>query len=259
MKNSIQSAPSFEWEITESQDQQKKKVYFLEKIIIAVLALLFIFPPLGFFIILIIIITFINSLQSSNIKQKEGIILEKYKIDENGITINNIKESKKSFFPWSELVSFYSYAKTNPLIGLIKNKIVGDDFVAIDKNNKHIKLRTSVNNTSKVQSMLLRKLKFKTPTNTQASFSSSNSPFKIKYSGIGLFDNWLRTPSPSNNKQNNIGFANSKQEKQFHEQTIAQKHNLQKEKEQFKRNFLIAAYIAISFILLILYFILDKN
>ena len=105
--------------------------------------------------------------------------------------------------------------------------------------------------------MLFRKLKFKSPTSAQAASSMSNSIFKIKYSGIGLFDNWLSTPSSSNNKQNNIGFVNSKQEKQFHEQTIAQRGNLQK--EAFKKKILIVSYIVIMFIVTIIYLIFDKN
>ena len=254
MKNSIQSIPSFEWEINETQDQQKKIISLLEKFFFVFILIIFIFPPLGFFMIIIAIIMFVNLKQSADMKQKEGVILEKYKIDDRGITIDNLKESKKSFFPWSELISFYSYAKTNPLLSFIRNKVAGDDFVVVDKNNKRIELRAGINNTSKVRSMLSGKLKFKTPTNTQASFSSSNSPFKIKYSEIGLFNNWLKTPSSSNNnKQNNVGFVNSKQEKQFHEQTIVQRRNLQRGKDKFKNKIIIISYIIVMFIVTSLY------
>jgi len=258
MKNQISQVSSFEWEINETQDQQKKKASFLEKIITAVLVLLFIFPPLGFFALLIIIIIFINSLQNSNIKQKENIILEKYKIDENGIAIDNLKENKKSFFSWNELSSFYSYSKINPVMGFIISKIAGDDFVIVNKNNEHVKLRVGVNDALRVRNMISGKLKFKAPTRKQAASSLSNSPFKIKYSGTGL-GNWINTSLVSNNKQNNIGFVNSKQEKQFHEQTIAQKHNLQKEKEALKQKILIISYIVIMFIVTIIYLIFDKN
>ena len=255
MKNQISQVSSFEWEINETQDQQKKKALFLEKIIFAVFALLFIFPPLGFFVILIIIIIFINSLQSSNIKQKESIILEKYKIDENGIAIDNLKENKKRFFPWNELSSFHSYSKINPVMGFIISKIAGDDFVVVNKNNKHIKLRVGINDALRVRNMLSGKLKFKAPTNTQAT-----SLFKIKYSGIGLFDNRLNSPSSlNNNRKTNIGFKNRNQEKKDHEQTIVQKHNLQKEKEEFKKKILIVSYLIVMFIVTIIYFVFYKN
>ena len=255
MKNQISQVSSFEWKINEIQYKQKKYIYLLEKIIPAMFVLLLIFPPFGFFLILIAIIIFANLKQNNNIKQKESAILEKYKIDENGIAIDNLKENKKRFFPWNELSSFHSYSKINPVMGFIISKIAGDDFVVVNKNNKHIKLRVGINDALRVRNMLSGKLKFKAPTNTQAT-----SLFKIKYSGIGLFDNRLNSPSSlNNNRKTNIGFKNRNQEKKDHEQTIVQKHNLQKEKEEFKKKILIVSYLIVMFIVTIIYFVLDKN
>ena len=254
MKNQISQVSSFEWEINEIQYKQKKYIYFLEKIIPAMFVLLLIFPPFGFFLILIAIIIFANLKQNNNIKQKESAILEKYKIDENGIAIDNLKENKKRFFPWNELSSFHSYSKINPVMGFIISKIAGDDFVVVNKNNKHIKLRVGINDALRVRNMLSGKLKFKAPTNTQAT-----SLFKIKYSGIGLFDNRLSSPSSSNNRQTNIGSKKRNQEKKDHEQTIFQRKNLQKEKEEFKKKILIVSYLIVMFIVTIIYFVFYKN
>ncbi|MCK5085050.1 MAG: hypothetical protein KAQ64_05345 [Candidatus Pacebacteria bacterium] len=249
---------SFEWKINEVQDQQKKKINFIEKFFFIFIILILLYPPLGFLIIVMAIVAFMNSRQNTSIKQEGSVILEKYKINESGISVDNLKEGEKSFFPWNELVSFYSYTKINPLLGFVVSKIAGDDFVVVSKNNEQLKLRTGINETLKVQQMLLKKLGFKAPNQSQNILipSLAKNPLKLfpKSSNLSFSDNRSNLHNPTNEK-----FTKSSQEKYFQEQRIAQKHNLQKEKDAFKRNFLIAAYLAMSFILLIAYLIFDKN
>jgi len=245
---------SFEWEINEIQDRQKKKVYLFEKFFFFFLILVFFLPSLGFLVIVITIVILANLKQNISAKQRENAILEKYKINEIGIVIDNKKEGKKDNLFWNELISFYSYAKINPLLGFVASKIAGDDFVVVNKNNEHIKLRTGVNDASKVQQMLLKKLKFKAPNKSQNILIPSltkkylDSSFNPSFSSV-KFD--AQNPSKK-------ASTKSSQENFLQQKRIIQKHNLQKEKDKFKNSFLIIAYIAISFVLFILYFIFDK-
>ncbi|MCK5466419.1 hypothetical protein KAI56_02900 [Candidatus Parcubacteria bacterium] len=245
---------SFEWEINEFQDQQKKKIYFFDKFSFFFLILIFFLLWLGFLGVVIAIIIFVNLKQNDRAKQGENTILEKYKINEVGIVIDNKKEGKKDNLFWNELISFYSYAKINPLLGFVTSKIAGDDFVVVNKNNKHIKLRAGINDTLKVQQMLLKKLKFKAPNKSQNILIPSltkkylDSSFNPSFSSV-KFD--AQNPSKK-------AFIKSSQENFLQQKRIIQKHNLQKEKDKFKNNFLIIAYITISFVLFILYFIFDK-
>lgn len=246
---------SFEWEINEVQDQQKKKIYLFEKFFSFFLIFFLLFPWLGFLMIVIAIIMFVNLKQNIKVKQGENAILEEYKINEIGIVIDDKKEGKKDNLFWNELVSFYSYGRTSPFFGFVAGKIAGDDFVVVDKNNKHIKLRAGINDVLKVRQMLLKKLKFKAPNKSQNILTSSlikksfNSSSDASFSPI-KFD--AQNPSKK-------AFTKSSQENLLQQKRIIQKHNLQREKDRFKHNFLIIAYVAISFVLFILYFIFDKN
>ena len=234
---------SFKWEINEFQDQQKKKVYVFEKFFFFFVILIFFIPSLGFLMIVVAVVVFAKLKRNVNTRQGESVVLEKYKINEIGIAIDNKKEGKKSNLLWNELVSFYSYAKINPLFGFVASKIAGDDFVVINKNNEHIKLKAGVDDALKVRQMLSKKLKFKAPNKSQnILIPSLTKKHKVD------------TQNP-----NKKALTKSSQENFLQQKRIIQKHNLQREKDKFKYKFLIIAYVVVSFILLILYFIFDKT
>ncbi|MCK4525511.1 MAG: hypothetical protein KAU07_03670 [Candidatus Andersenbacteria bacterium] len=259
MKNQTSPISSFEWEITESQLQQKQIAYFLEKFFFVFIFIIFIFPPLAFFMIVIAIIIFANLKQNTNIKQGKNVILEKYKIDDRGININNAKQGKDGFYSWKDLSYFYTYSKTNPLFGLLLGKIVGNDFFIRDNDNKLIKLKASAVDAKKVKFMLSKKLKFKAVAGAQTSAFSSS--FQIKSNG-GLASWLLKTPllnSSNIHNPKNIRLKKREQEKQFHEQTIAQHRNLQKQKEIFKKKILIVSYLIVMFIVTIIYFVYENK
>ena len=252
MKNQTSSIPPFEWEITESQFQKKKLAYFLEKLSFFFLFAIFIFPPLGIFMIIIAIIMFIHLKQNTNLRQEDSRIVEKYKIDDRGISINNIKQKEDNSYNWNDLAYFYSYSKTSPLFGLLLGKIVGEDFFIKDNNNKLIKLNASVDDAEKVKSMLSKKLEFKAATGGQMSFSSLQ--IKPKSGSVSLLSK-ASSNSSSRSDLNDVGFKNRDQEKKFHEQTISQQRNIQKEKEVFKRKLLIVLYIVVVFVVTTLYLV----
>ena len=250
MENPI---PPIEWEINEVQDQYKSRIYVLEKFLFVFIITIFLYPPLGFFMIVIVVLILANLKQNANLKKDGGTILEKYGMNNNGITINDLRENKKRTLSWNELDSFYSYTKTNPVMGFVISKLAGDDFVVVNKSGKHLKLRVDVNSTLKVQNMLSKKLRSKAPNQSQnILIPSLGSPFKI-------FQNSSKPSLPINRSNlyssTNRTFTKRSQEKYSHEQRIIQKHNTEKERGKFKQNFLIIAYLAISFILLIAYFI----
>lgn len=247
----------FGWEINNIQDQYKTRVYVLEKFLFVFVITIFLFPLLGFFMIVIVIIIFVNLKKSADSKKDGDAILEKYEINESGIAINNLKEKKKRFLSWNELVSFYSYTKTSPVMGFAISKVVGDDFVIVSKNNEHLKLRANINSTLKVQNILSKKLKSRAPNQSQnILIPSLGSPFK-------LFPNLskLSHPIDKSNLYNSTNKTSTKrsQEKYLHEQKILQKHNIEKERGEFKQKFLIIAYLVVSLILLIAYFVSSKD
>ena len=245
---------SFEWEINEIQNQQKKKVYLFEKFFFFFFILVFFVPSLGFLMIVIAIIVFANLKRNISVKQGENVILEKYKINEIGIVIDNKKEGKKDNLPWNELVSFYSHTKINPFLGFVTSKIVGDDFVVVNKNNEHLKLRAGVNDATKVQQMLLKKLGFKAPNKSQNILVPSLAKTHLD----SLFNSSISSVKVDTQNSNKKASTKSSQENFLQQKKITQKHNLQREKDKFKRNFLIIVYIVVSFVLFILYFIYDK-
>ena len=245
---------SFEWEINEVQDQQKKKVYLFEKFFFFFLILIFFIPSLGFLMIVIAAIVFANLKRNINVKQGENVILEKYKINENGIVIDNKEEGKKDNLSWNELVSFYSYAKINPFVGFVASKIAGDDFVVVNKNNEHLKLRAGVSDVVKVRQMLLKKLKFKAPNKSQNILIPSLAKTHLD----SFFNSFFSSVKVDTQNPSKKVFTKSSQENFFQQKRIMQKHNLQKEKDKFKYNFLIAAYIIVSFVLFVLYLAYDK-
>lgn len=250
----MENPPPLKWEINEIQDQYKARIYVLEKFLFVFIVTIFLFPPLGFFIIVIAIIILVNLKQNASLKQDGGTILEKYEINENGITIDNLKEHRKRSFSWNELASFYSYTKTNPIMGFAVSKVVGDDFVIVSKSDEHLRLRANINSTLKVQNILSKKLKSRAPNQSQNILIPS-----IVKSPLKLFSN-SQKPSQSINRSNlynstNKTFTKRSQEKYLHEQRIIKKHNIEREKSKFKQNLLITAYLIISFILLIAYFI----
>ncbi len=250
MKDQTTSIPPFGWEITEAQLQKKKLAYFLEKFSFFFLFAIFIFPPLGIFMIIIAIIMFIHLKQNTNLRQEDSRIVEKYKIDDRGISINNIKQKEDNSYIWNDLAYFYSYSKTSPLFGLLLGKIVGEDFFIKD-NNKLIKLSVSIDDTEKVRSMLSKKLEFKAATGGQMPFSSFQ--IKPKSGSASLLSKASLSNSSSRSDLNNVGFKNRDQEKKFHEQTISQQRNIRKEKEAFKRKLLIVLYIVVVFVVTTLY------
>ena len=154
--------------------------------------------------------------------------------------------------------SFYSYTKTNPVMGFAISKIVGDDFVIVSKSNEHLRLRANVNNTLKVQNILSKKLRSRAPNQSQNILIPS-----IVKSPLKLFPTSQKLSHPINRSNlynsTNKTFTKRSQEKYSHEQRIIRKHNIEKERGKFKQNFLIIAYLAISFILLIAYFISSKD
>lgn len=254
MENSI---PPIEWEINDVQDQYKSRIYILEKFLFVFIITIFLYPPLGFLMIVIVIIILVNLKQNTNLKKDGGMILEKYGINNNGITINDLRGNKKRSLSWNELDSFYSYAKTNPVIGLVVSKLAGDDFVVVNKSGKHLKLRANINSTLKVQKILSKKLRSRAPNQSQnILIPSLGSPFK-------MFQNSSKLSLPINKSNlyssTNKTFTKRSQEKYLHEQRIVKKHNIEKERSKFKQNILIIAYLTISFILLIAYFISSKD
>ena len=255
MKDQTTSIPPFGWEITESQLQKKKLAYFLEKFSFFFLFAIFIFPPLGIFMIIIAIIMFIHLKQNTNLRQEDSRIVEKYKIDDRGISINNIKQKEDNSYNWNDLAYFYSYSKTSPLFGLLLGKIVGEDFFIKDNDNKLIKLSVSIDDTEKVRSMLSKKLEFKAGVGAQMSFPSSTSSFGIKSDSglISLLSKASLSNNPNRYNSGKSGFQNRDQEKRSHERTISQQRNIQKEKEAFKQKLLIALYIIVVFVATTLY------
>ena len=255
MKNQTMSIHPFRWEITEAQNQKKKLAYFIEKLSFFFLFAIFIFPPLGIFMIVIAIIMFIHLKQDTNLRQENSKIVEKYKIDNRGISINNIKQKEDNFYNWKDLSYFYGYSKTNPLFGLLLGKIVGEDFFIKDNDNKLIKLSVSIDDTEKVRSMLSKKLEFKVGVRSQIFLPSSPASFGVK-SNSGLISLLSKASLLNSSNQSNFGnpgFKNRDQEKRSHERTISQQRNIQKEKEAFKQKFLIALYIIIIFFATTLY------
>ncbi|MDF1498316.1 MAG: hypothetical protein P1P85_03095 [Patescibacteria group bacterium] len=258
MKKQNSSISSFQWEITEFQLRQKQQASIIEKFLFPSIFLMFIFPQLGFVGILAIAVFYIKLNSNSKLQTGNVVAVEKYKIDNNGISINDVKQGKNSFYSWNDLSYFYNYSKTNPLFGLLFSKIVGDEFFVMNKDLKLIKLNTNTVDVEKIKFTLSKKLKFKLPTSWQTPSSSSSSSFK--YSGIGLFGNWLSFPSSSNNnKQKKIGFSNRNQEKRFHEQTIASRINLQKEKEAFKNKLIIILYLIVAFFVTVVYLVYENK
>jgi len=238
MKKQNSSISSFQWEITEFQLRQKQQVSIIEKFLFPSIFLMFIFPQLGFVGILAIAVFYIKLNSNSKLQTGNVVAVEKYKIDNNGISINNVKQGKNSFYSWDDLSYFYNYSKTNPMFGLLFNKIVGDEFFVMNKDHKIIKLKVGFEDVEKVKFRLSQKLKFKLPTNWQTPSSSSDSSY-----------NWRKK----------IGFENTNQEKIFYEQTIASRRNLQKEKETFKNKLIIILYLIVAFFVTIIYLVYENR
>ena len=178
MKIQISSISLLKWEITESQLQKKQLSYLLEKFFFVFIIFVLISPSLGFLMIMIAILMFINLKQNTNTKQGKDAVLEKYKIDDSGISINNVKQKENSFYSWNNLSYFYTYSKTSPLFGFLLGKIVGDDFFIKKNDNKLITLKASAADAEKIKFILSKKLKIKAIAKTQT--SAYPSLFQIK-------------------------------------------------------------------------------
>ena len=252
MKNQVSSISPFEWEITQSQLRQKQKAYFLEKILYPSVFFIFIFPQFGFLGIVISIVLYIKLKNDSKLQRGNDAVVEKYKI--NNDSINIIDNNKNNTYSWNKLSYFYTYSKTSPLFGSLFGKMIGDDFFIKTSDNKLLKLKVGSNDVERVKLSLSQKLEFKVPAKSSSSLATSS--FRIN-SNSGLLKMLKKMPSNNSRVHNsrNIGFNKRSQEKQFHEQTISQRRNLQKEKDNFKKKILIILYIIIAIVVTIVYLV----
>lgn len=117
--------------------------------------------------LILIIILFIWYYFKSKSKLKREFVREYYKIDERGISINKVNENIKSFYPWSDLCSYYSFNKdkTLPGIGSFLTYFVGNKFIITGNNGKSFPLLINDNIESELELMLSEHLKFNQPIN----------------------------------------------------------------------------------------------
>ncbi len=242
-----QQLDPFEWEITAFQDDQKKSAYSILKIIYISLMLLFFFSGLAFILMIISAVMLARLSQTRNLSSGRGVPIEKYKIDEKGIFIENLKYDRRSQYSWTDLASYYSYNKANPLPGSFLRSRIGDDFTVVDKKNNRIELRAGTNDSDRVDSMLSQKLKLRLPS--QSAYYPNDRSFKLTpISGWGD-----RQPKMMNLQRPVKKFDSGEEEKRFYEQRRMQEHSLRKNKERSTGKTVLAVYLAMVFFSIMFY------
>ncbi len=120
----------------------------------------------GFLILYIIAKYYINVQNKYQYITDDNMFIEKYKITDEGIAINNLVSNTASVYKWSDMDCFYAKAIT--LGGRIISIIAGDDFIIEKNDGQTIKLRCGADVMPKVGNVLSQKLPFKNKaTNTK--------------------------------------------------------------------------------------------
>lgn len=239
-----------QWEITQSQNQKKERAYLLSKASGFLFLLIFImFSFLGFLLVAIIIFGIIYFIQKNNKLNTSTSISNKYKISESGIEVFNASDKKQSTYLWENILSFYSFSETGP-IGYISSSFLGNDFVLINKQKNQIILKTNKVNSSTVKMALLKKIKKKTPPQTENIF------FSITSKNLSLTkknNSSLITAPVAPQFRNKTAQEKSIAEKNFYQQQRQYKQGMQKRKDSLQRNILIFIYITLIFVVTIVY------
>lgn len=243
-----QIAP-YEWTLNYATEKKKQYSQMTERIYFIVIILFFIFPGVAVFFLIFILFLMGSVLKSDSSSSGGGMILEKYKIDMEGITVEDVRNQRSHKYMWNEISSYCPYSVAKPFYGYFLKKYAGDDFILERIGGSRIKLKAGANDSAMVNANLSKKLKIKNLMNLQ-----SRGSFKMGLARAGAFD-----PATMEIEKRNFNkpqkFSSSAEEKRFYEEKRRFERNYARSSEQSFRNKVIVIYFALVLVSLAGYYI----
>lgn len=239
----------YEWTLTYATEKKKQYSQMIERIYFIVIILFFIFPGAAVFFLIFILFLMGSVLKSDSSSSGGGMILKKYKIDMEGITVEDVRSKRNHKYMWNEISSYCPYSVAKPFYGSFLKKYAGDDFILERIGGSQIKLKAAANDSAMVSSNLSKKLKIKNLLNLQ-----SRGSFRMSSERSGAFD--LATMEIEKRNFNKPQkFSSSAEEKRFYEEKRHFERNYARSSERSFRDKVIGIYFALVILSLAGYYI----
>ncbi|MFA6097296.1 MAG: hypothetical protein WC788_06750 [Candidatus Paceibacterota bacterium] len=231
-----QIAP-FEWSLNYAAEKNKQYSQTIESVYFVMIIMFFVSPGIAILILVFVFILIGKMSRDESSASGGGAVLEKYKIDNEGVTVENIRNQRSHKYLWNELTSYCPYSVAKPLYGSFLKKYAGDDFMLERVGGSQIKLRAGVRDSAMVNAALSKKLKIKNMLNQQ-----SYRSFRMTPLSAGSFNsNTMMTDKRNFNKPQK--FSTSAEEKRFYEEKRYFEKNKARAGEQSFRNKIFAIYL----------------
>ena len=237
----------YEWNLSYSAEKNKQYSQTIESVYFIMIILFFIFPAAAILFLVLIIILIGSMSKSDSSASGGGMVLEKYKIDMEGITVEDVRNQRSHQYQWNELASYCPYSVAKPFYGSFLKKYAGDDFILTRVGGSQIKIKAGRNDAAMVNSVLSKKLKVKNVLNSQGNRSFRMDPLKIGACNPGAM------MIEKKNFDKPRSFSSGAEEKRFYEEKRYFERNYARASEQSFRNKVIGIYFILVIFSLIGY------
>lgn len=238
---------SYEWSLNYLTEKKKQYSYMAESLLPMMVVMLFIFPGLAFFFFIFLLILIGSISRNDGAAASGGMIVEKYRIDDEGITVEDIRKKRVQKYTWKKLANYCPYSVQKPLYGAFFKKYAGDDYIVQGKGGDVVKLKAGISDSAMVNSILSKKLKLRNTLNIQSGRSFRMDPFKVS----ALNSNIMAEEKRNFNRPQK--FSSGDDEKRFYEEKRNFERKYAKASEKAFRNRIVGIYIALVILSLIGY------
>lgn len=238
----------YEWGLSYVTEKKKQHAHMVESMYFVMFILFFISPGIAILMLLFVIIMFFN-ISKSDLSEKAIADFERYKIDMDGITVENVRNQKSHKYMWNEFASYCPYSVQKPLYGSFFKKYAGDDFMLERIGGSIVKIGAGAADSAMVNHLLSKKLKIKNALNTM-----NYTSFKMGTQKASSFNPSTMMADKKKFSQPRK-FTSGAEEKRFYEEKRRFESNYTKTKESSFRKNVIGAYILLVLFSLFAYMI----